>query len=341
MKGETCMPIIESREIHLIERPRGTPEAGNFQTFHARVSEPRDGEVQVRNRWLSVDPYMRGRMFDRASYTPPFQLGEPMEGGAIGTVEDSRDPRFSKGDWVLSDFGWREAYVAQGAELTLVDAELAPPQAYLGILGMPGFTAWIGLLEIGKLREGDHVFVSGAAGAVGSTACQIARVKGASVVGSAGSDEKVDWLVNELGVDTAFNYKTVGNLNRVLPGLAGQGFDLYFDNVGGEHLEAALFNMADFGRVVLCGMIDQYNAAIPPKGPRSLIATIPKRLTLRGFIVSDHDQEYGAFAQEMASWIREGRIVWKETVVEGIDGAVEAFLGLFTGANIGKMLVKV
>jgi NADPH-dependent curcumin reductase CurA len=208
-------------------------------------------------------------------------------------------------------------------------------------MGMPGFTAWVGLKEIGNLQEGDHVFVSGAAGAVGSTACQIAKIRGASVVGSAGSDAKVAWLEGELGVDTAFNYKTIDNLIRFLPGVAGDGFNLFFDNVGGDHLEAALFNMADFGRVVLCGAIDQYNATIPPKGPRSLTAAIPRRLTLRGFIVSDHQDLREDFVTEMSGWIRGGRVTWKETVFEGIDHAVDAFLGLFSGENTGKMLVEV
>ena len=332
---------MQSRYVCLKERPRGTPEPSDFEVVSTQLPEPGPGELRVRNRWLSVDPYMRGRMFDRASYTPPFQLGQAMEGGAVGVVESSRDPDFAEGDWVLSHFGWREAFVAPGSELRAVDGNLVPPQAYLGVMGMPGFTAWVGLTEIGKLKEGDLLFVSGAAGAVGSTACQVAKLKGATVVASAGSDEKVAWLTEELGVDTAFNYKTIGKLSRYLPDVAGAGFNVYFDNVGGDHLEAALFNMADFGRVVLCGMIDQYNAPIPPRGPRSLIATIPKRLTLRGFIVSDHQELHGAFIEEMAGWIKEGRLSWKETVVEGIDQAVGAFLGLFTGANTGKMLVKI
>ena len=334
------MSITRSREVRLIQRPRGTPEPDDFELATVDVPEPGPGEVRIQNHWLSVDPYMRGRMFDRASYTPPFQLGEPMEGGAVGVVELSKDPAFARGDWVLSNFGWRESFVASGSDLTPVDTALVSPQAYLGVMGMPGFTAWVGLHEIGRLQDGDHVFVSGAAGAVGSVACQITKLKGASVVGSAGTDEKVAWLEDDLGVDTAFNYKTVGNLNGYLPQVAGDGFDIYYDNVGGGHLEAALFNMAPFGRVVLCGMIDQYNAAIPPKGPRSLIATIPKRLTLRGFIVSDHDELRPAFIRDMSAWIQEGKITWQETVVEGVDQAVDAFLGLFSGANTGKMLVK-
>jgi len=317
------------------------PEPQDFQIVTVDVPEPGEGEVRVQNRWLSVDPYMRGRMFDRPSYTPPFPLGAVMTGGAVGVVDTSADPAFSPGEWVLSDQGWREAFVAPGSRLRKVDADLAPPQSYLGVMGMPGFTAWVGLSEIGHLRDGDHVFVSGAAGAVGSTACQIARIKGASVVASAGSDQKVAWLTEELGVDAAFNYKTVGNLRRALRDLARGGFDLCFDNVGGEHLEAALFYMADFGRVVLCGAIDQYNATLPPPGPRSLGIAVPRRLTLRGFIVHDHHHLRGTFQADMAAWIREGHVIWKETIVEGIDHAAEAFLGLFTGANIGKMLVKV
>lgn len=335
------MPAIVGREVRLQQRPRGIPEQGDFELARVEVPEPGPGEVRVRNRWLSVDPYMRGRMSDRPSYTSPFQLGKVMQGGAVGMVQRSRDSAFSPGDWVLSQYGWREAFVAPAADLTLIDVERVPPQLYLGSLGMPGFTAWVGLTKIGRLGEGDHVFVSGAAGAVGSTACQIAKIKGASVVGSAGSDEKVAWLELDLGVDTAFNYKTVGKLNRYLPEVARDGFDVYFDNVGGDHLEAALFNMADFGRVVLCGMIDQYNATIPLRGPRSLGAAIPKRLTLRGFIVSDHTELRGPFLAEMTQWIQDGRLTWKETVVEGIDHAAQAFLGLFTGANIGKMLVRV
>ena len=224
--------------------------------------------------------------------------------------------------------------------LTKIDPSLAPPQTYLGTLGMPGLTAWVGMLEIGELGEGDHVFVSGAAGAVGSVACQIAKIHGCTVVASAGSDDKVAWLTDDVGVDTAYNYKTAGNLMSYLPTVARDGFDLYFDNVGGDHLEAALMYMKNFGRIVLCGMIDQYNATIPPKGPRSMIVAVTKRLTLRGFIVSDHMHRNADFRKDMAGWIADGRVKSKETVYEGIENAPDAFLGLFSGANIGKMLVR-
>jgi NADPH-dependent curcumin reductase CurA len=338
---EDPMADLMSREIHLKNRPQGVPTVDDFALVETRVPDPSEGEVRVRNLWMSVDPYMRGRMYDRPSYVPPFRIGEPMDGGAVGVVESSTHPDFAEGDHVLNQFGWREAFVSSEVGLTRIDPSLAPPQAFLGALGMPGFTAWVGMLEIGELREGHHVFVSGAAGAVGSVACQIAKIHGCTVVASAGSNDKVEWLTGELGVDTAFNYKAVGNLMRYLPTVARDGFDLYFDNVGGDHLEAALMYMKNFGRVVLCGMIDQYNATIPPKGPRSLIVAIGKRLTLRGFIVSDHMNRTADFRKNMASWIAEGRMTWRETVYEGIERAPEAFVGLFSGANVGKMLVKV
>jgi NADPH-dependent curcumin reductase CurA len=337
---EDPMADLMSREIHLKNRPQGVPTVDDFALVETRVPDPSEGEVRVRNLWMSVDPYMRGRMYDRPSYVPPFRIGEPMDGGAVGVVESSTHPDFAEGDHVLNQFGWREAFVSSEVGLTRIDPSLAPPQAFLGALGMPGFTAWVGMLEIGELREGHHVFVSGAAGAVGSVACQIAKIHGCTVVASAGSNDKVEWLTGELGVDTAFNYKAVGNLMRYLPTVARDGFDLYFDNVGGDHLEAALMYMKNFGRVVLCGMIDQYNATIPPKGPRSLIVAIGKRLTLRGFIVSDHMNRTADFRKNMASWIAEGRMTWRETVYEGIERAPEAFVGLFSGANVGKMLVK-
>jgi len=334
------MPDIASKEVHLANRPTGMPKPGDFALAAASVPEPGDGEVRIRNLWMSVDPYMRGRMYDRPSYVPPFAIGEAMGGGAVGVVESSKNDAFAVGDHVLHMSGWREAFLSTGADLITIDPSVAPVQAYLGALGMPGLTAYVGLLEVGGLREGDHVFVSGAAGAVGSVACQIAKNHGCTVVASAGSEEKVAWLTDELGVDVAFNYKSVGSLMSFLPTVAGGGFDLYFDNVGGDHLEAALLQMKDFGRVALCGMIDQYNAAIPPAGPRTLIVAIGRRLTIRGFIVSDHLDRQPRFVEDMARWIGEGRMKWKETVYEGIDSAVDAFLGLFSGANIGKMLVK-
>ncbi len=305
------------------------------------IPEPSDGQVLVRNIYMSVDPYMRGRMVDRKSYVPPFQLGEPLSGGCIGQVVQSRVGEFQVGDLVLSMLGWREYYVSNGSRLTKIDPGTAPIQAYLGVAGMPGMTAYVGLLDIGQPNEGDTVFVSAASGAVGSVVCQIAKIKGCRVVGSAGSDEKVAWLRREAGIDAAFNYKQVQRLGTELGNHCPGGIDIYFDNVGGEHLQAALARMNLFGRVVLCGMISQYNATEPLPGPSNLGLAIARRLTLKGFLVQDHSDRLPDFHADMAKWIAEGRIKWKETIVEGIENAPRAFIGLFKGENFGKMLVKI
>ncbi len=305
------------------------------------IPEPSDGQVLVRNIYMTVDPYMRGRMVDRKSYVPPFQLGEPLSGGCIGQVVQSRVGEFQVGDLVLSMLGWREYYVSNGSRLTKIDPGTAPIQAYLGVAGMPGMTAYVGLLDIGQPNEGDTVFVSAASGAVGSVVCQIAKIKGCRVVGSAGSDEKVAWLRREAGIDVAFNYKQVQHLRAELGNHCPGGIDIYFDNVGGEHLQAALARMNLFGRVVLCGMISQYNATEPLPGPSNLGLAIARRLTLKGFLVQDHSDRLPDFHADMAKWIAEGRIKWKETIVEGIENAPRAFIGLFKGENFGKMLVKI
>lgn len=333
------MAPTRSREIHLVNRPQGLPEAGDFALVETNLAEPRSGEVQVRNLWLSVDPYMRGLMGTTRTYVDPYHLGEAMTGGAVGTVEVSRHPKLSEGDLVLSNCGWRDRFVASGDAVHPIDPDLAPPQAYLGIMGMPGFTAWLGVHEIARLEAGETIFVSGAAGAVGSVACQLARRLGARVVGSAGSDAKVRWLQDEAGVE-AFNYHEVKHLYRQLVKLCRDGFHVYFDNVGGDHLEAALLAMRNHGRVVLCGMIGQYNAEHPPAGPSSLVVAITKRLTLKGFIAFDHAELEPRFQAEMAGLIASRQIRWTETVYDGIENAPKAFIDLFSGANTGKMLVR-
>jgi NADPH-dependent curcumin reductase CurA len=329
-----------SREIHLAARPNGEPKPSDFKLVEAEVADPGPRELLVRNAFVSVDPYMRGRMNDAESYTPPFDLDVPMDGGAVGQVVKSGDERFGEGEWVLHQLGWRELALVPADGAQPIDPDLAPPSAFLGVLGMPGLTAYVGLFDIAGMRDGESVFVSGAAGAVGSLAGQLAKVHGGRVVGSAGSAEKVAYLTDELGFDAAFNYKD-GPVHQLLRDAAPDGIDVYFDNVGGDQLEAALFALHRYGRVALCGAISVYNATSPPTGPRNLGLAIGKRLTLRGFIVSDHFGRLGAFHQEVGPLVREGKIRHLETVVEGIERAPEAFIGLLRGDNLGKMVVEI
>ena len=328
-----------SREVRLAARPVGFPTEATFEIAEVPIPEPADGQVLVRNVYMSVDPYMRGRMNDVRSYTPPFALGEPLDGGAVGQVVRSNHSALREGDCVLSQMGWREHFVADGGALRKVERGPVPLSAYLGALGGPGLTAYVGLLDLGKPKEGETVFVSGAAGAVGTIVGQIAKIKGCRTIGSAGSDGKVAILKEELGFDGAFNYKT-RTLDDALSELAPQGIDVYFDNVGGAQLEAALNHMNPFGRIPVCGMISLYNETELPPGPSNLIQIIPKRLTLRGFIVSDHFDRVPAFIADMTKWLQEGSIRTRETIIDGIESAPRAFLGLLRGENVGKMLVK-
>lgn len=330
-----------SREIQLKNRPVGIPNPSDFALVDVPLTTPKDGEILVQNEYLSVDPYMRGRMYDRKSYTPAFKIGEPISGGSVGKVIQSNSDQYAVGEYVLSFSGWREYFLSTGVGLTKVDPAIAPVQTYLGVLGMPGMTAHVGLLNIGKPKENETVYVSAASGAVGSIVCQIAKLKGCQVVGSAGSDQKVDWLLDTLNVDAAFNYKKADNLTAELGQQCPDGIDIYFENVGGKHLEAALNNMNPFGRIPVCGMISQYNNAAPQPGPNNLPHIIGKRLLLQGFIVSDYEDQRGQFLSDMTTWLGEGQLQWEETIVDGIAHAPEAFIGLFTGENIGKMLVKV
>lgn len=331
---------MQSREIRLASRPEGTPGPANFALAEVTLKEVADGEVLVRNRWMSVDPYMRGRMYDRPSYVPPFALGEALQGGALGEVVESRAEGFAPGDLVSSMFGWREAFVVPGAALEkLPRGGGVPDQAFLGVLGMPGLTAWAGLLEIGKPQPGETVFVSGAGGAVGSLVAQIARLKGCTVVASAGSDEKCDWL-RSVGVHHAINYKTCGSLDAAVKAAAPKGINVYFDNVGGEHLEVAIENARPFARLVECGMISGYNETGPAAGPRNIIQVVGKSLMMRGFIVMEFAALRPQFLSEMMGWIGSGAVKWQETVEDGIARAPDAFIGLFSGANTGKMLVR-
>lgn len=332
-----------SREICLTEYPTGMPSENNFKLVRVEIQEPtKEGEFLVRNIWMSVDPYMRGRMRkDGNSYIPSFKLGQPLEGACVGQVIASKNKQFAVGEFVLGMNGWREYWLSNGLDVIKVNPKLAPIQSFLGTFGMTGLTAYIGLLKIGEVKQNDTIFVSAASGAVGSIVCQIAKINGCHVIGSAGSEEKVKWLIDEGGIDYAFNYKQMDDISAELLKKCPNGIDIYFDNVGGKHLEAALSNMKTFGKIVLCGMISQYNANSPIPGPSNLFLAITNRLKLQGFIVRDHYDSINEFHDAMAKWVGEGKIKWKETIIEGIENAPKAFLGLFKGENFGKMLVKI
>jgi hypothetical protein len=322
----------------LASRPAGRPDPINFSLAQVTTDPPHDGHVLVRNLFMSVDPYMRGRMNDTASYVAPFQLGRPLEGGAVGEVVESRAAAFKPGDAVLSNYGWREYFVAPGSALRPVSREFQPLSLYLGVLGMPGMTAWAGWKLVG-VTAGETVFISGAAGAVGHVAGQLARIYGCRVIGSAGSAAKVQFLRDACGFDHAFNYKE-GAIREQLKSAAPDGIDVYFDNVAGETLEAALSALRPHGRIVACGGISRYNDQKRPPGPSNLFNVTTKRLTMKGLIVSDWLDRQTEFQLELGGYLRAGTLIGEETVVSGIDQAVGAFIGLFDGTNVGKMVVR-
>lgn len=327
------------RQVHLRSRPTGWPTPDDFALVEAEEPEPAEGQVLVRNQYLSVDPYMRGRMNDARSYVPPFQLHEPMDGGAVGEVVASRSASRTVGDLVAHQAGWRE-YATLDAERTRrIDPEMAAAPAYLGVMGLTGFTAWVGMVDVAALQPGETVFVSAAAGAVGSIAGQVAKLRGAGrVVGSAGSQAKVARL-GELGFDAGFDYHDRPVRQR-LAEAAPDGIDIYFDNVGGEQLEAALAALRPSGRVAMCGAVSVYNATEPPPGPRNLALAVGKQLTLKGFLVNSYGHRRAEFEAEMAGWLRAEEIRYDETVVDGLENAVDAFLGMLRGENVGKTLVR-
>ena len=329
------------RGWQLNEYPVGLPTEAAVSLKEQTIDSVGENQILIRNQWLSVDPYMRGRMMQVKSYVPPFQLNELMEGGAVGEVVESNHPDFAVGDKVLHMLGWRDYAVSSGEGVTKLPQTGLPLQAFLGVMGLTGLTAWAGLMKIGELKQDDVVFVSGAAGAVGSVVVQLAKLKGATVIGSVGSDEKVDYITNQLGADAAINYKSCGDLTEALQAVAPDGITLYFDNVGGEHLRAAIANTRDFARLVICGMIDIYNASERPTGPDNLSDIIRRRLRVQGFIATDFMPQFNEFAAEVGAYLAQGQLKYDETVCDGLESTFNAFLGLFNGANKGKMLVKV
>ena len=334
------MPV-SAREWHLAARPHGEPTPEDFALVEVEHPDPTEGQVVVRMVAMSVDPYMRGRMRLGPSYAAPWEVGEVMQGGAVGRVVESRSADVPEGALVLTDAAWRDVAVLDARAVRQLSATGDLPLTYsLGILGMPGLTAWAGLFRVAAFREGDAVFVSGAAGAVGSAVGQFARLRGASaVVGSAGSPQKVAWL-REIGFTAAFDYHD-GRVKDLLAQAAPDGIDVYFDNVGGEHLDAALGALHVHGRAALCGAISAYNATEAVPGPRNFSALmVAKRLAVTGFLVSDHGDLRREFAETVSGWIRSGDLVVRETVYEGIENAVPAFLDLLKGANTGKMVVR-
>jgi NADPH-dependent curcumin reductase CurA len=328
-----------SREIRLVARPQGFPGEDLFELAETPIPDPADGQLLIRNAYFSVDPYMRPRMNDVRSYVAPFTLGEAMTGGAVGQVAVSRSETHPEGSWVVHGLGWREWALSDGSGLRRIDPTVAPVSTSLGVLGMPGLTAYYGLFELGEPKEGETVFVSGAAGAVGSNVGQMAKIAGCRVIGSAGSQKKLDWL-REIGFDEVFDYHE-RRAREALAELAPDGIDIYFDNVGGDHLEAAIGALRRGGRVAACGSISRYNDVEPMPGPRNMFMVVTKRLRIQGYIVSDHFDRFDEFYEKAQGWVRDGKLLYRETVVEGIENGPQAFLGLLRGENIGKMLVKV
>jgi NADPH-dependent curcumin reductase CurA len=327
-----------ARAWHLMSRPEGLPTPDNFELKAFELPKLEDGMVKVRNLWLSVDPYMRGRMNDAKSYIPPFALDAPMDGGALGEVVESKAKEFKKGDLVIHFSGWRDEAVVPAKALTKVPKLKVDPPAFLGVLGMPGATAYFGLLDVAQAKKGDIVFVSAAAGAVGSAVVQIAKAKGMTVIGSARGKAKCDF-VHSLGADQVFDYSTAPIIQS-LREAAPDGIDVYFDNVGGSHLDAAFARARLHARFALCGMIGGYNSK-EPAAFRYIIRMIAMRVRMQGFLYGDYISRLDEFYRDMGKWVASGAVKSHETVVDGLDKMPDAFLGLFEGANTGKMLVRV
>lgn len=333
--------ITKNRQVLLKKRPEGLPAQSDFEFKDAEVQQAKEGQVVVKSLYLSVDPYMRGRMNDSKSYVPPYQLNEVITGGVVGEITESKSDKFKEGDKVIGMLGWQLYNTVDASKVTKIDESIAPVSAYLSVLGLTGLTAYFGLLDIGQPKEGETVVVSGAAGSVGMFVGQIAKIKGARVVGIAGTDEKCDYLMKELNFDAAINYKTAEDIKQDLIKACPEGVDVYFDNVGGEISDAVMGLLNDHARIPLCGAISSYNSTDGDMGPRIQSQLIKTRSLIKGFVLSDYADRQTEGLQELGKWLSEGKLKYEETVVDGFDNVVVAFLQLFKGANLGKMLVKV
>jgi NADPH-dependent curcumin reductase CurA len=335
---------MKNRQIVLAARPEGEPRPEHFRIVESDLPKPGDGQVLIKTLWLSLDPYMRGRMSAAESYAKPVEVGDVMVGHTIGEVVESRDARLKPGDAVAGYWGWQERALADGKHLTKLDGKQAPLSTAIGVLGMPGMTAYTGLLTIGQPKPGETVVVAAASGPVGSLVGQIAKIKGCRAVGIAGGADKVRYLVDELGFDAAID-RRAPDLKEQLKQACPKGIDVYFENVGGEVFDAVFPLLNDFARIPVCGIIAHYNdTELPPgpdKTPRLLRAILSKRLTFRGFIVSDFANQADAFRRDVGQWLKEGKIKYREDVVEGLEAAPEAFIGMLKGKNFGKLIVRV
>lgn len=333
--------MTDAFQIVLAKRPAGDVTTDCFRAETVALPALADGQVLVRSRFLSLDPYMRPRMTELRSYTPAFELDKPLTGGSVGEVVESKNPRYAKGDTVIGMLNWASHTLHDGKGLRKIDPAVAPLQAHLGVLGMPSFTAWYGIKHICKPKAGETAFVSAATGAVGQVAGQLARLAGARVVGCAGDDEKCQWAVREAGYDACFNHKTERDYGAVLDKLCPQGIDSDFENVGGKIFHAVFARLNNFGRLAFCGAISEYQDAEPIAGPSKMFTIVQRRLTIQGFIVSDHVALMGEFATEVGSLLKAGKLKSRETVIDGLAAAPQAFMGLLKGENFGKLVVKV